>query len=456
MLVPHARWFFLRTPAARRRRFSSLRTVEVVEQRCLLSASSLIVRDAAGNPMDPEKSGIYPHQIFPPVPFAPVAPNSANSTLERIVTDVTPAEITKNLGTVVEPVIAVQIPEPMKPVVSNPAPSVPVTLPSLVANSNRQLKIGNVTLTFTVRTKSEISIANLFAASVSSAKSTSSIGGNLVESSISSQTTDHGNRKPLSSSPSITSSWNAVATTNEQPMQSARMTSAQFNAVAISSESTAGESRTSETPDQTMFVLAANSESPESVAATSVSTTGNDVGGPLPILEIDRFGNTRQTPSSAFGTEDQFQAALTTYFSNSQMLGRYDSAAAKPAVLPQTPERESDLVLTGKQGRRFAALAGDSADDFFRQSFKFLVSPMGEGEQQKGDENKPNVPGTEGNVDPGTRPQNGNDSDATPREQSDTDMKEGSLTWAGLLLAAASGFRSLRNHRKKQRSAAAA
>jgi hypothetical protein len=101
-----------------------------------------------------------------------------------------------------------------------------------------------------------------------------------------------------------------------------------------------------------------------------------------------------------------------------------------------------------------ADLPGETVDDFFRRSLKFLLAPSHEAQPEKQDKNKPNVPGNEGNVDPGTQPQDGKDSGKAPGEGSQTEMKEGSLTWAGLLLAAASGFRSLRNRRKQQRDAA--
>lgn len=237
-------------------------------------------------------------------------------------------------------------------------------------------------------------------------------------------------------------------------MQTSQTNETLVNIAAMASEVAAADSRAAEVPNQTMMVLAATTDISEAVSSSSLSTTADDLGGQLSILETDRFGLLRSIPFSSTGNLDPFQAALTTYFSNLQLMGRHDNAAAKPSVLPQTPQRESDLVLTGKQGKRLAELPGEALDDFFRKSLKFLLAPSQEAQPEKRDQTKPNVPGNEGNVDPGTQPEGGKDPGTAPREGTETDMKEGSLTWAGILLAAASGFRSLRNRRKQQRDTA--
>jgi hypothetical protein len=226
--------------------------------------------------------------------------------------------------------------------------------------------------------------------------------------------------------------------------------SALLSASPTTSDVVASESTGNDTQVAALALVTAASPSDSSSGAASDGTSST-----LPTFVGERTTLLREDPLSAAGTPDQMQAALTTYFSTTQIAGRFDAAAAKPVVLPQTAPRESDLILTGKQSARLMKdLPGENADEFFRQSFKFLLSPEQEMKDQKSDETTPQVPGAEGNVDPGAQPQKDGTDSVPSREADDADRKEGSLTWAGLVFAAASGIRALRNRRRRQRTAA--
>lgn len=454
---------FASTLAARRTRRRlpgcSLPAIEAVEQRCLLSATGLgldVVRDASGNPI--ENSRILPHQIFPPIIAVPGVSVADNNSSGKMAAETTPAEILKDVFAAVESSMGREFVDNAelstgRSVASPPAVAPRITInepPPAVAIVSSAAHL-SLPATIYVRPTVDSSFARVLTSLLKGPEETgSSLRGKLVESQFRSKSTESNEQKSQGS----TSTTRAFNWTNNTDGVDPLPTTAAATTSAVATFSVADQVREPAVveQDQPVFHLAAVAAD-QSASELSLATTFNLDEDPSQsfFFDTDTSVWSLPLPSDVAGTTESMQLVLTSYFSNQWSTGKHDAAAAKPVATPQQLSRESDLLLSGKQGRKaLSELPGDDTERvFLRESFKYLLSPDREAHDERLEETNPGIPGSNGHVDPGAMPKgNGTEPTAPPSDNGDSHRNESSMTWAGLLMAAAHGFRSLRNRRK--------
>jgi len=349
-------------------------------------------------------------------------------------------DVGKGVADLIQPAVTVSVGMP-----ANPTISITVSTPA-VSVATAKLQSGWV-ITITIRSQVQSSLVSTFSASSYRSPSLSVRSDSLASRSRSA----FGSDDPASSSLRSSSDWSYRSEgtpTTQALMVGNEMIAQQSSNGARQAAAPVGDSALEQ---QALALLAMDNDNSLDSQQLVLAT-----GEEFPLFETDSFNLLRAGTLSADARQD-LTAAFATYFAADRQ-GANAEAAARPVARQQRAnERESDLILTGKQGQPVRAALLQESDFFFlHESHDLLLNPQGKKGGNKADEARPNVPGSDGKVIPGAQPQDRqqDESGSSSESNDQPDVKQGGMVWAGLAAAAAAGWNSFRRRRKRQQNAA--
>jgi len=349
-------------------------------------------------------------------------------------------EVGKGMADLHQPAVTVSVGMP-----ANPTISITVSTPA-VSVATARLQSGWV-ITITIRPQVQSSLVSTFSASSYASPSLSVRHDSLASRSRSA----FGSNDPASSSLRPSSDW--VSRAEGTPATQALMIGGEMIAQQSSNGARQAAVPVGESAlEQQALALLAMDNDDSLDDQQLVLATGEE----FPLFETDSFNLLRAGTLSADARQD-LTAAFATYFAADQQAANAEAAARPVARQQRANERESDLILTGKQGQPVRAALLQESDFFFlHESQDLLLNPQGKKAGNKADEARPNVPGSDGKAIPGDQPQDRRqDESGSSSESGDQpDLKQGGMMWAGLAAAAAAGWNSFRRRRKRQQNAA--